>query len=364
MIARAETGRGLGIQTWAYVRNLEPDHVIVVDVGEHETFPSDFDRFRVLRSTIVQMAPDGTLPEREMRGALRKADIWLTAETMYDWRACDWARDAGARTVVHVNPEFYRHGQHRLPHPDAWWNPTTWRMNHLPDGTRHVPFPVELDRFAGMDARKRASGPARFLHSVGKWAMYDRNGTEQYLRACYLAQHLDTTVRSQEPLESPPGGDWVDVRVGSVDDYWQAYDGFDVLVLPRRYGGLCLPAQEAMAAGLAVVMPAVSPNPECWPIVPIRARNAGRVPLPAGWVEMHDADPGSLAHAMCALDQDPLALEAAKARSHEWATAHSWERMGGVYRDELALAWTGPPAPPPRPKANQGHDPFAASPRT
>lgn len=358
VIARAETGRGLGVQTWEYIRHLEPAHIIVVDVGDHETFPTDFERFKVLRATVVKMAADGTLPEREMRHALRKADVWLTAETMYDWRACDWAREVGSRTVVHVNPEFYRHGQFQLPHPDGWWNPTTWRMSQLPDGTRHVPIPVALDRFPARPPRDVSRAP-RFLHAVGKWAMYDRNGTETFMRACHLARRLDATIASQEPLPDPPAGDWVKVRVGGTPNYWEAYDGYDVLVMPRRYGGLCLPAQEAMAAGLAVVMPAVSPNQECWPVVPIYARSTGRVPLPAGWVELAETDANALAGTMLQLADDPKYLASSKARSVEWAEEHAWPRMVDFYREQLAAVIAGP-APAPRPRADQGHNPFAA----
>lgn len=359
ILARAELSRGLGIQTHEYARHLDPAKVLVVDVGRHETFPITPAAFP--RATVVEMADDGTLPERAVRKWLRGLDVVLFAETPYDWRFCDWARDAEVRTVCHVNPEFYRHGRMPLPHPDGWWNPTTWRLDKLPPGTRHVPVPVALDRFEPRMESHTGRSP-RFLHSVGKWALYDRNGTETFLRAAYLHRgRLDATVRTQDPL--PPdvapadAADWVTVTEGTSRDYWTAYDGFDVLVLPRRYGGLSLPVQEAMAAGLAVVMPNVSPNPECWPVVPVHARMSGRAPLPVGWVEIADTNPADLASTMAWLADDPAALANARAASRGWAEDHSWERMLPRYLDELAAVIADPAGPPPR-DGGAGHDPF------
>ena len=38
------------------------------------------------------------------------------------------------------------------------------------------------------------------------------------------------------------------------------YFGFDLMVLPRRYAGLCLPMNEALLSGLPVFMTNISPN--------------------------------------------------------------------------------------------------------
>jgi glycosyltransferase involved in cell wall biosynthesis len=47
--------------------------------------------------------------------------------------------------------------------------------------------------------------------------------------------------------------------IGSSDRA-ELYASFDVLILPRRYGGLCLPMSEALASGLPVIMSNTSPN--------------------------------------------------------------------------------------------------------
>jgi glycosyltransferase involved in cell wall biosynthesis len=109
-------------------------------------------------------------------------------------------------------------------------------------------------------------GPLRVLHIVGKRAFADRNGTDIFIRAIQRAtrpihvtmhsidEHLPDVVRSRYLS--------VDRFPSAVDDRWEMYRDQHVLVLPRRYGGLCLPALEAAACGLAVVMPDASPNRE------------------------------------------------------------------------------------------------------
>jgi len=123
-----------------------------------------------------------------------------------------------------------------------------------------------------------------------------------------------------------------------VHDYWRAYDGMDALVLPRRYGGLCLPVQEAMAAGLAVVMTDCPPNPTMWPVLPVRARAKGELGTPSGPVKMWEADERLLGAQLDALAADRGALHEAQAASRAWAVAHSWEALLPMYREELALA--------------------------
>ena len=363
LICRMEGTRGIGIQSFEMAQHLDPAKVLLVDVGAHEQYPNDL-LTRYQNATVVPMAPDGTLPERMVRRWIHGLDVIAFVETCYDWHLCMWAREQGVRTVNHQNPEFYRHGTHRLPHPDAWWAPTTWRLNHLPPSTVHVPVPVALERFKPPSVRERRSGPVRFLHPVGKFAMYDRAGTETFVRACYLASRgkpLDATITClhELPHECAPGGDWVNVKIGGVENYWDAYDGYDVLVLPRRYGGLSLPTQEAMAAGLAVVMPDVSPNTDCWPVVPVPATFAGRVPMPAGQVSLAEVNPTQLVEVMRRLAGSPRELSEWRERSRVWAEAHSWEALLPRYMTELQKVIDGPPSPPPI----ADHDPFAARPR-
>lgn len=332
ILARAED-RGLGIQTWEAVRHLDPERVLVVDVGAHERFGLHLDRYP--GATVVRLDEKGwTLPEAETRAWLDGLDVVFTCETFYDARFARWARAAGVRTVVQANPEFIRPEWDLADLADVWWNPSTWRMDTFPAGSRHMPVPVALDRFTPSTGEH----PPRFFHTVGKWAAGDRNGTtllQQSLR--YVRQPVRVTIAAQERIlrTTTRSRARVEYRVQNVADYWRLYDGHEVLVLPRRYGGLCLPAQEAMAAGLAVLMPDTSPNTDMWPVLPLPCRNHGIIDVPAGRIPLVECDPTMLARILVRLHGDPAEVEALRAGSRAWAAAHSWDVLRPVYLAEF-----------------------------
>lgn len=334
VIARA-TDRGLGIQTWEAARALDAS-VLVVDIRNHSSreHPTQLDRFP--DAPVVECRPGWQLPEHDARAWLDTVDVVYSAETFYDERFCDWARDAGVATVVHANPEFTPPGGHGwgIGQPTAWWSATGWRLEHMPAGTRVVPFPVAADRFAPAEHHEDL---CRWLHVAGKAAVGDRNGTLAVFDALRHLRHPCTIrVVTQErarwfaDLPTPPDHVRVDVVTGGVQDYWQLYDRADALVMPRRYGGLCLPVQEAMAAGLAVVMTDVAPNPQTWPIVPVATTGAGNVDTPAGSIPVAEIDPAEVAATMDRL-ADPHERFRLQWASADWASTNSWDALRPVW---------------------------------
>lgn len=334
-IVRAEN-RGIGLQSWEFVRHVQPDRVLVVDVQNQEGFSMHLDRYP--GATVARLQGGRWLAETLVREWLDELDVVFSVETLYDWRVADWAREAGVATVVQCNPEMFAHrpGWHEAE-PTVWWNPTTWRARYLPADARHVPVPVALDRFESRQLRepRQLDGEPRrlrALHIVGRTALGDRNGTEIVQAAAKRTQHVEWTVRAQKPTDHAPRA------LGAVPDYWRLYDDQDVLVMPRRYGGLCLPAQEAMAAGLAVAMPACPPNLD-WPVIPLRWKYKGHIGVPAGQVPLAVTDPDDLARR---LDELALAHEALgyyRTEAKEWARAHSWEALLPLYEAELEHAF-------------------------
>lgn len=333
LVARADD-RGLGIQTWEIARALRPARVLIVSmpVTQARYVRPVFSRYRELGIpvTIVPMEymaePDYVAPW------CRGLDVIYSAETYYDWGFCDIARAEGARTVLHANPEFVPHGlQPELPAPDVWWTPTTWLHDH-PNmvAARLVTMPVPIDRWP--EPRKAGHGPPTFLHINGHEAMCDRNGTKTVYAAM---QHMEAkaTIRittQKSKLYTPPVPKHLTYQavVGNQPDYWRLYDDADVLVLPRRYGGLCLPANEACGAGLGLVMSRVDPNGR-WPGILIDAARTTTVNTKIGSVPVYSTDARALAHTMdqLAVSRDLLLAEQEIARN--WAVAHSW----GACRD-------------------------------
>lgn len=332
--ARADD-RGLGRITHDFHTHMRPDRTLVIDMGPHSHgFSQHFDRYP--DATVVPFN-GGRLDTNVMASFFRGLDVVVFYETAYDHRAYDIARTAGCRTVLMTMPEFHRHATENLPHPDVVWAPTTWRLDTLPAGTKVIPVPVDTA------AATMTAGTLRVLHVGGHRTSGDRNGTIAFLRALRLvrrAVRVRVTTQDQRlpNVNGIPGHVALNGQVGGVADYRRLYDRADILVMPRRYGGLCLPVQEALAAGLGVVMTDCDPNPATWPISPVRGTPGTTIRTPGGPVTLYDPDPTSIADTVDHLASDPGTVDHLKARARQWAAENSWDALAPLYRAELERA--------------------------
>lgn len=333
LIARSETDRGLGIQTLAMYQNLKPDATLIIDVPL-SGFASHVENYGP-ESWKVTLSPDGQLPEDVVREWWSDLDVVVSVETLYDWRLVEWGHADGVRTVVHGNPEFWIESN---PQPDVWWWPTTWRLDHLPAG-KVVPVPVPDERVANVAGDP--SQPLRALHIAGNRAMADRNGSGTILEALRgLDLNITLTAYSQAghqgyARKQRRQGQFVEH--GPVEDRWTMYAGHHVLVLPRRYGGLCLPALEAMASGLAVLMPDCDPNFH-WPILRLAAVGSRTVQMQTGPVATVEVYPNTVRNELNRLNVDKVRLRSAMEASREWAEANRWSVLASLYHDEIEAA--------------------------
>lgn len=341
LLARGED-RGLGNLTWELHRNLQPDRTILLDIGQlARGFATHPERYPGATVIPWDGAPLGTGAEHTIRAWLDGLDVLYSAETFYDWRIVDWAREAGVATVLHVMPEFWPAQQNGRPMPDVIWAPTSWRLDTLPDATRLVPVPVALDRFPPPESS--VDGPLRVLHVAGHKAAADRNGTQLVTRAVLAMRGaIAVTITGQDGrLPGVPrrtrGTVTIRSRLRGVANYWELYADQDVLLLPRRYGGLCLPVQEGLAAGLVPVMSDVPPNDE-WPSMLIPTTTRGQIATAAGVLPLASCRPVDIAATVDALaaDRDLLALR--RRLATDWARAHSWDALRGLYLAELDRA--------------------------
>lgn len=332
--------RGLGRITHDFYTYMRPARTLVIDMGSHaHGFTQHLDRY--FDATVVPFN-GGHLDETVMRRFFAGLDVAVFYETAYDHRAYDVARAVGCRTVLMTMPEFHRHATEDLPHPDVVWAPTTWRLDTLPAGTRVVPVPVDTT-----PAAKRAAGVLRVLHVGGHRTSGDRNGTIAFLRALRLVRsNIQVRVTSQDVrlpnVNGIPGHIMFSKQVGGIDDYRHLYDGADILVMPRRYGGLCLPVQEALGAGLGVVMTDCEPN-LTWPVSPVRCAAGTVIRTPGGPVTLYDPDPTSIGETIDRLATHPDEVEELQRRARLWAAAHTWEALKPLYMAELERVVT--PAP-------------------
>jgi glycosyltransferase involved in cell wall biosynthesis len=334
IIARSED-RGLGNQSWEACRHLDPDRVLLIDTGHDKRFTKHPERFDQWDTTVAPWT-GGRLDETTVRRWLRGLDVVYSAESPYDMRMGEWCASEEVGLVLHANPEFV--GPVDAKVKATWWSATPWRLDHLPHGARVVPMPAAESPLVHEPGER-----FRLLHTAGWPAVEDRNGTDLLIEAAKLmTAECDLVLRGQHrnilhhrlPRHHPVR---LVIECGNLVNYWDLYRGADVLVMPRRYGGLCLPAHEAMASGLPVVMPDCSPN-EVWPGPRVPALAFVTVATRAGRIPLHDSDPLALAETLDNLVRDPGLVAKLRQEAIEWAEANSWASLRETWLQELHRA--------------------------
>jgi len=331
LIARADS-RGLGIQCKAFHDHMHPTKTMVVDCPSLKPLPLRHDWYP--GATWIKGLPTA----QDFRNWLRGLDVVYTAETGYNPSLWSEAERVSIETVLHTNFEFLD----RNDRPTLWAAPSKWRYNEIPDPKTFLPVPVDLDRFTPNEA----THATRFLHVIGRPAAHDRNGTTDLLKALHFIQsQITVTITCQEPghvrglarqhrVSANPNVTLA-IREGDTPDSAELYRDQDVLVLPRRFGGLCLPAHEALAAGLPVVMPDIEPNgwlPAEW-LVP--AQKTGTFQAKTR-IDLHATDPQILAQKIDHFVQDPAFFTQAQKQARELADGLSWQTLKPRYEKVLA----------------------------
>lgn len=336
LIARADS-RGLGIQTHEFYRHMQPAKTMVIDCPSAKPLPLRRDWY-----------PDATwingLPkERDFIDWLPGLDAVYTAETPYSHTLFSAAKRIGVKTVLHVNPEFLDHIRKAyLPKPSVFACPTRWMWDRIPEPKILLPTPVDVERFQPANADKATN----FLHIIGRPAIHDRAGTMTTLLALeHVRTPIKLTITCQEPgyvkamiLDVGiriPGH--IELRIIDTDfeNYWDLYEGHHVLVSPRRFGGQSLPMQEACAAGMPVIAPAVSPNTDWLPsdwLTP--AQHAGTFTAHTE-VELYTADVRSVADKIEQFATDDDYYRNANAQALAIAKQLSWENLKPDYEKAL-----------------------------
>lgn len=345
LIARADN-RGLGIQTHAFYQNMPVDRTLVLVAGLDLTngnrlspFEQHPERYSQGDVMTVTWNTGESMPVDVVRDFLGGLDVVYSAETFYwDDEFLTLAQEMKVKTVLHLNPEFFSY-QGRIAKaqqlvPDALWLPSSWYSGIIPGVV--LPFPVDRTVIPFRPRTEAAS----FLHVIGHRTQADRNGTRtvfQAFRSAPKGTHL--IVRSQGPFMQPQLGPNVnlDIRVGDIDNYADLYSEGDVFVMPRRFGGLCLPLNEALASGMAILMSDCPPqNTFLAPSMLVPARRSGIVRTALGAIPTYDCPPRLLAQKVKQLVDDPALVKQMSLEADLLADSISWETMRPRYLQELA----------------------------
>lgn len=268
MIVRMDQ-TGLGNQTKELAMMLKPDKILIIDSTPFKAYARQFPEW--YKDFPVQLISSGFPTRREKEWLLRGIDALLTCETPYGYDIIAGAKQRGIRTYIQYNYEFLDHLQQpTLPKPTKFITPSSWGMEDVRNRVGIEPIllrpPVSIDKFTeARELNRNRDGKRRILHIQGIKADHDRNGTDTVLEALkYTNEDFELVIKAQYAHE-----DCDDPRVtfdtSNPELNQELYKEFDALIMPRRYGGLCLPMNEALASGIPVFMTDVSPNSDLLP---------------------------------------------------------------------------------------------------
>ena len=272
IIARCDN-TGLGNQTRELVKMLNPSKILVIDSSHFNKNKQNLDWYSEYDYSVTRFG----FPKRgEIASFLKDLDVVLSCETFYSSLFIDMAIDANVKTVLQYNYEFLLNiEQKHAPLPDVLLAPSMWNFDKMQqmfgDKTRliYLPPPTDVHLFDKVRNNNLSRTHNRILHVGGKQAARDRNGTSTVFEMLkYSREDYTLVVTSQTEIDAKPRDPRLSYSFNNIRNREDLYNGFDAMILPRRYAGLCLPMNEALISGLPVFMTNLSPNnyilPEDW----------------------------------------------------------------------------------------------------
>jgi hypothetical protein len=260
---------GLGNQTKELVDMLKPIKILLIDstpFNQNPQHPEWYKDYDCIRST-------GFPSLQQIKLFLNQVDVVISCETFYDQNFVRYAQRKGVKTILQYNYELFGNlAAPNLPVPDVLLSPSVWHIEHVKKlfGNQskviHLPPPTNPLTFSGAKETNLSKDHNRILHIAGKKAAKDRNGTNTVLDMLkYSKADYELVIRSQSEIETNVKDSRLTIEIGNPDNREDMYAGFDAMVLPRRYAGLCLPMNEALMSALPVFMTNVSPNDHVLP---------------------------------------------------------------------------------------------------
>jgi len=272
IIARSDN-TGLGYQTKQLTNMLKPNKVMLIDFSQHnnnEQHPEWYSGYEVVN---VFGIPDS----KDIDRFLKDLDVVLSCETFYNNDELILkARDKGIKTILQYNYELFGNlSKKNMALPDVLLSPSLWNIEdiHYKFGKKakvfHLPPPTDVNIFNNAKDINRSKTHNRILHIGGKRAAQDRNGTNTIVNMLrYSKANYELVIKTQTKLNIEINDDRITLDYNDSKDRESMYVGFDAMVLPRRYAGLCLPMNESLISALPVFMTNISPNnkvlPEKW----------------------------------------------------------------------------------------------------
>lgn len=274
---------------------------------------------------VYQLQKGVSIKERDIQNFIRGIDLLFAIETPYNYRFISACRERGIKTVLQLNYEFLEYPS-SLPQPDLLAAPSLWNYDKIPDSKMFLPVPVNTAKFNPVRAERT------FVHIAGRPAINDRNGTQVLLNALWaIKQKVTIIIRTGDQIRIPRTSKNVTLIIDrqNRENYWDAYTG-GVLIMPRKYGGLCLPINEALGAEMPVIAPNISPNNLWLPKEWLTDANKSSKLRARQTVDVYEPDGRKLAEK---IDQfcDPVFYDQAREKAKTLKDSISWETLLPLY---------------------------------
>ena len=192
----------------------------------------------------------------------------LSCETFYNDNTPTLARLKGVKTFLQYNYELFGNLKpEKRSLADVLISPSPWMIEKVHKRFSNqakvicLPPPTRPELFENALQVNSSKDHKRILHIAGKAAANDRNGTNSVIAMMkHSKEDFELVIKSQTPINTERLDSRITVEVDNVKNRQDMYTGFDAMILPRRYAGLCLPMNEALLSGIPVFMTDISPN--------------------------------------------------------------------------------------------------------
>lgn len=336
LIARADK-TGLGIQTNEFFKHMKPDKVMVVDLHHCSNQHPDLSLYPDCNLTLwhdrrypgTEIVHDPVVDE-----FLRDLDIVFTCETPYNYYLYVKAKEMGVKTVQQFNYEFLDYLYlNNLPYPDMLASPSLWHFNDVKQKfqyytrVEHLPVPVNRNL---LPFRKR-DRLTSILHTAGTPAVEDRNGTNIAISAmAHVKSPVTLHLKSQKQIDTL-GLHNVSVDYSHFRDYHDLYGDQDAYMMPRKFGGLSLPINEAISAGMVFIGSKTSPQTEWLPNECLVDGHVSKQIMTKTMIDIFETDIMALANKIDELYEDSDLFSSLSNKMNELAEEISWENMRPKY---------------------------------
>jgi hypothetical protein len=269
IIARSDN-TGLGNQTRELVNMLKPDKVLLIDSSPFNGNIQHPDWYQEYNCITTKR---GMASKEEVYEFIKGLDVVLSCEIFYNNSFISIAKKRKVKTVLQYNYEFLDHlANPDLQLPDILIAPSLWNFSDVVEkfGNKtkviHLPPPTNVDLFANAKKINKTKTHKKILHIGGKAAVQDRNGTKTVIEMLkYSKGDYQLIIKTQTPLDIDCNDPRLVLDTSSPDTRESLYEGYDAMLMPRRYAGLCLPMNEALVSALPVFMTNISPNDKVLP---------------------------------------------------------------------------------------------------